>query len=279
MKENFSIDHRIILPDGSEKTVHEEAKVLFDETGQATRMIGMVQDITKRKQAEDELKKSREQLHKLTMHLQNVREDERKRIARDIHDELGQILSVFNLELLWIKKRLHIDQKSLTNKIREIMKMADGAIDSVQRISSELRPTLLDDLGLVAGIEWHAQDFERRTGIKCNLAMGPEEISLDDKLSTALFRIFQESLTNVLRHAEATSLDVSMSITGGQLVLEIKDNGRGISDKDVSGSKSLGLIGMRERVSPWSGEINVTGVTGEGTTVSVSVPLDKKGED
>ena len=278
-KENFSIDHRVIHPDGSVKTVHEEAKILFDETGQAFRMIGMVQDITERKRAEQKLEKSRQQLHNLAVHLQDVREDERKRIARDIHDDLGQILSVFNLELMRIKNSLQVDQKSLSENIEEVMKMADNAIDSVQRISSDLRPSLLDDLGLIAGIEWHAQDFERRTGIKCNLAMEKGKIILDDKLSTALFRIFQEALTNILRHAEATKVDVSMTIAGGRLVLEIEDNGRGISDEEIPGPTSLGLLGMRERISPWNGELHIIGTTDKGTRLTVSVPLDKEGED
>ena len=277
--ENFSIDHRIILPDGSEKIVHQEAKVLFNESGKATSMIGMVQDVTKRKHAEDKLKRSSEQLHNLAMHLQDVRENERKRIARDIHDELGQILSVFNLELMGVKNSLNFDQKPLGDNIEKVMKMADNAIDSVQRISSELRPTLLDDLGLIAGIEWHTHDFERLTGIKCNIAIEKKELTLDEKLSTALFRIFQEALTNVLRHAGATRLDISMIMANGQLVLEIEDNGRGISDKEILDPKSFGLLGMRERLYPWKGKLSLVGKRGGGTKVLVSVPLNEKGEE
>lgn len=278
-KEKFSIDHRVIHPGGSVKMVHQEAKIMFDETGQAISMIGMVQDITERKQSEEKLKKSRAQLHDLALHLQDVREDERKRIARDIHDDLGQILSVFNLELMGIKNSLEVDQKSLSENIEEVMKMADNAIDTVQRISSDLRPALLDDLGLFAALEWQTEEFEKRTGIKCELTVEPWNTILSKNITVAIFRIFQEALTNILRHAEATKVYISLKRSVNILTLEVIDNGKGITENEISKSDSLGLLGIRERISPWDGKLHIIGTAGKGTKLTLSVPLGKEGEE
>ena len=152
-------------------------------------------------------------------------------------------------------------------------KLIDATIQTVRRIATDLRPGILDDLGLVAAIEWQAQDFQKRTGIKCKLAPGVEDLELDPDRSTAAFRIFQETLTNVARHSLATEVDVSLSHCADSVVLEIKDNGKGIKEAEISGSRSLGLLGMRERAHLLGGELKVSGTPGEGTTVIVRIPL------
>lgn len=261
--------------DGTQFPFYADVALMQLSDGLAS--VAFLTDLTERKRIDEELESSREQLRNLALHLQTAREGERVRIARDIHDELGQILSVFKLDLLWINKRLRSDQKPISGKIEEVSEMVDSAIDSVQRISSELRPTLLDDVGLVAGMEWQAGEFSKRTGIECNVSVEPEEIALDENMSVDIFRIFQEALTNVVRHAEATRIDVSLKVENDRLDLEIQDNGRGIEEKDVSGSKSFGLMGMRERVYSWGGELRISGAQGKGTTLIVSVPIDEKG--
>lgn len=252
---------------------------LVDTNGIVVGIASLVQDITERKQVEKRLEGSRKQLHNLALHLQDVRENERKRIARDIHDDLGQILSVFNLELMGIKNSLQVDQKSLSENIEEVMKMADNAIDTVQRISSDLRPALLDDLGLFAALEWQREEFENRTGVKCELTIEPWDTILSKNITVAIFRIFQEALTNILRHAEATSVHASLKRSDSILTLEVIDNGKGITEDEISKSDSLGLLGIRERISPWNGELHIIGTAGKGTKLKLSVPLGKEGEE
>ena len=161
-------------------------------------------------------------------------------------------------------------------KIESMMKLVDTTIKSVQRMSSELRPSLLDNLGLQAAIEWKAQEFQDRTGVECQLTFDPEDIVLDQDLATAIFRIFQEALTNIGRHANATEVKVSLNEQSGELVMEIRDNGKGISEKQIADSQSFGLIGMKERVYPFDGKFSIQGVKGKGTTVTVRVPVDNQ---
>jgi two-component system sensor histidine kinase UhpB len=224
---------------------------------------------------EEELKKSDEQHRNLSLHLQSVREGESTRIAREIHDELGHLLTALKMDLSWLHKRLPKDQKPLLDTTESMSKLTDMTIKTVQRISLELRPVILDDLGLVPAIEWHAQEFEDRTNIKCEVTADCGDIDLDQDRSTAFFRIFQETLTNVVRHANATEIKVSLKEKPGKLFLEIKDNGRGITEEQISDPKSYGLIGMRERIYPWAGELKIKGLPNNGTTLSVLIPVER----
>ncbi|MDT8316925.1 MAG: PAS domain S-box protein [bacterium] len=253
--------------------------VVRDSSGNSLGIVTISEDITERKQFEKELKNSRKQLKNLIEHTENVREEERRRIARDIHDELGQVLTVFTFDLAWISKRLNKDQVDITNKIAATSKLVNEAIESVQKIADKLRPTILDDLGLVAALEWQSSDLESRTGIICSLTIEPEEMIVDNNLSTEIFRIFQESLTNVARHAEATRISASMHMNDGGLYLSITDNGKGISASEIASSNSIGLIGMRERLYPWKGTVDIEGVKGKGTTVRINVPALYKNQD
>jgi PAS domain S-box-containing protein len=273
----YSIDHRIILPDGTVRIVHEQAEVTFNEAGKPTRMIGTVQDITDNKKAAEESKKSYEQLRTLSAHLQSVREEERTNIAREIHDELGQVLTALKIDVSMLANKLYPDSKFL-EKTESMIKRIDETIQSVKRICAELRPTILDHFGLSAAIEWQVEEFESRTGIKCDVSFEPREIILDQDLTTSVFRIFQEALTNVVRHADATEIKVTLRLKDGKVMLEVKDNGKGITERQFSDPKSFGLIGIRERANFFGGDVKINGIRDKGTTITVSIPLGKKEE-
>jgi PAS domain S-box-containing protein len=255
--------------------------IIFKRTsdGLLKLILGISQDVTERKVVEEELRNSREQLRLLLAHLQSVREDERTRISREIHDELGQSLTALKIDLSWLLKRLNKDQGPLVEMAEDMSKLIDMNIQTVKRISAELRPGLLDDLGLPAAFEWQAEDFKKRTGIACRVTIRPEDIALDRNLSTALFRIFQETLTNVVRHAKATSVRASLRKKKDDVLLEVKDNGKGITERQIASPKSIGLIGMRERVHFFGGYLKITGSKDRGTTVTVSIPIDGSREN
>jgi PAS domain S-box-containing protein len=235
----------------------------------------MVTDITDRKEAEEQLKNSREQLRNLSQHLESIREEERTNSAREIHDELGQLLTALKIDISWVSRRLPKAEPSLVDKIGTMYELVDDAIQTVKRISSELRPGLLDDLGLAAAIEWQVQELRKHTDIDFEFRMSPKEITLDRDRSTALFRICQEALTNVVRHANATKVKLSLQKNQGRILFRISDNGKGIEEKQLSDPKALGLIGMRERARFWGGEVKISGTPGKGTTVAVSIPLNR----
>lgn len=233
----------------------------------------MVTDITDRKQAEERLETSHEQLRSLAAHLESVTEEERKHIARELHDELGQMLTALKIDLSWLTPRLPKEQESLLEKTKSMCQLIDMAIHTVQKVSAELRPAVLDDLGVTAAIEWQAGEFEKLTEIKCEFSSNPEDVVLDQDRSTAIFRIFQEALTNVVRHANATKVKASLIEEAGKIVLRIRDNGKGITKEQISDPKAFGLIGIRERAHFWGGEVKISGTPGKGTTVVVSIPL------
>ena len=249
--------------------------IIFKRTsdGLLKLILGISQDVTARKEVEKELKSSREQLRVLLAHLQSVRENERTRISREIHDELGQALTALKIDLSWLIKRLAKDQKPLLEKAKLMSTLVDMNIQTVKRIAAELRPGLLDDLGLTAALEWQAEDFEKRTGIRCELTINPEDITVDRDRSTAIFRIFQETLTNIVRHAKAKKVRVNLKKKEDELILQVKDDGKGITGKQISSPKSIGLIGMRERVHYFGGRTKITGIRDKGTTVTVNIPI------
>jgi signal transduction histidine kinase len=249
--------------------------VVFKRTsdGLLKLVLGIAQDITEQREAEDELKSSRQQLRHLLAHLQSVREDERTRIAREIHDELGQALTALKMDVSWLVRRFDRSQTELREKAQRMSKLIDMNIQTVKRISAELRPGLLDELGLTAALEWQAEEFQERTGIKCKIAVSPEDITLDRDVSTAIFRVFQETLTNIVRHAQARNVRVSLKEMKGQIILSVADDGKGITKTQISSPTAIGLMGMRERVAFLGGEVKFTGDRGNGTTVTVRIPL------
>jgi PAS domain S-box-containing protein len=242
--------------------------------GKPIGLRGVVIDITDRKITEHELKNSRDQLRDLASHLQSIREEERLLMAREIHDELGQALTALKMDLIWLQKRVDPMAIDKLEKLKSMDELVDQTIKTVHRISTELRPGLIDDLGLSAAMEWYCGEFQNRTGISCQLNLDESENTLEQDRSIAVFRIFQESLTNIARHANATVVSASLKFEDGSLKMEIRDNGSGITEEQINSPKSFGLIGLRERVTPWGGKVLISGVPGQGTTVKVVLPIN-----
>lgn len=235
--------------------------------------VAVTRDVTEQKKAEETLVSSRAQLRELAARLQAVREEERRSISREIHDELGQALTALKLDLSWLSARLPDDSTSLRERADSMAELTADTLATVRRISSDLRPAVLDDLGLEAAIQWHAQDFSRRAGMTYRLELEGSETGLDGEIATAVFRILQESLTNVGRHAEATEVDIHLNCADGQLALTIQDNGRGIRAEQMIGFGSVGLLGMRERAEALGGRIRFTAPPKGGTLVELTLPL------
>ncbi len=244
------------------------------------RALREAQERAEHRQAEEELRESHKQLRALSVYLQSVREEERTRIAREVHDELGQALTSCKLDLSWIANRLPRDQRPLIDKTKALTAHIDSTIQTVRRISTELRPGVLDHLGLAAALEWQANDFQNRTGIKCDVRSNLREVMLDQNLSTTLFRIFQETLTNIIRHAGATQVSVSLQRTDHRITLDVRDNGRGISRSEIANTKSMGLLGMKERAALLGGTFKIGRLPrGQGTRVCVSIPVPPNPRD
>lgn len=225
------------------------------------------------RRAEEELRGSREQLRRLAAHLQSVREEERTRISREIHDGLGQALTGLKMDLSWLVRKRDENQNSLGEKTKSMLDVVDSIIQTVRNISTDLRPGVLDYLGLAAAIEWQVHEFQKRSATQCQLGLPIEEIPMDGTCSTAMFRIFQETLTNIARHAHATKVKINLEENDGSAILEVADNGRGIRQSSLFDPKSLGLLGMRERALLLGGEVSIRRNDGEGTTVTVRIPL------
>ncbi len=232
------------------------------------------QEILERKKTERELIKSGVQLRDLFLHLQSVREEERTKIAREIHDELGQGLTALKIDLALVGK-LYKDHKLINEKTGSMTKQVDETIRTVKRICTELRPSILDHLGIGAAIEWQVAEFEKRTGIKGSVFMKPEGITLDQDISTALFRILQELLTNVVRHSQATKVRCAVKKKQEVITLNFSDNGKGITQKQISKPRTFGLMGIRERVHCLAGKFEIKGIPDKGTSIIVSLPLNK----
>jgi len=226
-------------------------------------------EIAERRVAEQRARESEEKLRALAAHLITVREEERAHIAREIHDELGQVLTGLKMDVAWLENSLN--DKSLLEKTESMRRLLDATIHTVRKISTGLRPTVLDEMGLVEAISWQATEFQKRTGVRCPIKFPAETVTLDQDLSTTTFRIFQEILTNVARHSSATKLDIELSHSDDRLVLDVTDNGVGFSE--ANGKRSLGLLGMKERALRLGGTVNITGSPGEGTRVLVSIPI------
>jgi signal transduction histidine kinase len=205
--------------------------------------------------------------------LQGVREEERIRIAREIHDELGQQLTGLKMDVYWLNKKLEAKDEKMQEKISGIIELIDETVKSVRRISSNLRPSILDDLGLIAALEWHSREVEKRSEIKVHFAtrMTDQEIPVD--VATGIFRIYQEALTNAVRHANAHEIKSSLQINNNQLILEIKDDGKGIDPKAKANTKSFGLIGIKERTFVMGGKFELKSEPGSGTELCISIPL------
>jgi PAS domain S-box-containing protein len=243
------------------------------KSGKVVAMVSSSTDITKRKIIENSLKESYARLRSLAERLQMIREEERASVAREIHDDLGQSLTALKMDISWLQKNPDMDRAKRTEKFNTILDLTNSTIQTVKKIASDLRPGVLDDLGLISAIEWQKDEFESRYRIKCKLAINKKDIQLTEKVSIAVFRIFQETLTNIARHSEASRVDVKLDfLENKKLILEIHDNGIGIDSEIVRSPKSFGLIGMKERVNILKGTMEIIGMPSKGTLVRVIMP-------
>lgn len=263
---------RMIRKDSDEIWVRESARAI-ELPDQRVIILVVCENITERKRAEVHIRESHQRLRNLAARLHAVREEERTLIAREIHDELGQVLTGLKIDLSWMMNRLPKSWKTLPERVRSMISIVDTTLHSTRQLSARLRPPMLDDLGLEAAIEWQVEEFAARTGCKCDLRVDDEACGFDADRETAIFRILQESLTNVARHADASRVEVKLSPINGQVVLEVRDNGSGITEDAISGSGSLGLIGMRERAEALGGEVQIRRLPEGGTLVSLRMPF------
>jgi PAS domain S-box-containing protein len=273
----FEIEYRIITKDGDVRWIRDRGFPIRNRSGQIYRIGGVAEDITDRKEADDRLRASSEQLGALSASLQSARETEATRIAHQIHDELGGLLTGFRWELEALEKMIQQagdarQRKVMREKLATMVGLTDTTINVVRRIASELRPSILDDLGLLEAIEWQTQQFQARAGIQCVYDCSLQSIPLSDQQSTAVFRILQEALTNILRHAQATRVVVAMKEEDGMFILTVTDNGRGITPAEKLSRNSLGLLGIEERARLIGGSVDIVGLKGTGTTLNVRLP-------
>jgi PAS domain S-box-containing protein len=262
-----------VRKDGARIAVSVSISPIKDGEGRIIGASSIERDITERARAGEALARSRAQLRDFAGQLRSARETERTQIAREIHDELGQALTALKMDLFSLKHTVPAPLRDpLLAKTDEMAKLIDEMVDKVRTLATELRPAVLDSLGLSAAVEWAVQQFARRTRIECTLDLPAEPLRLDADRSTDLFRILQEALTNVARHAHATRVDVHLRATPGEVVLEVHDNGRGITDSETENVRSFGLLGMRERTLPWGGELCVRVAPQGGTSVIACIP-------
>ena len=255
---------------------------------------GLIANTIERKQIDEELEEHRnrleavvasrtqdlvqakEQYRNLSNQIQQVREEEKSRIAREVHDQLGQELTALKIDIIQLGKKLAAGQTNLQSKIEHMTQTIDETIKSVQHIATELRPPILDAFGICEAIFWQANEFQKRHGLKFDLKLSQSQVEIDKSLQTSLFRVFQEAVINILRHANASKVKVNMSYEKRNLIFIIEDNGIGIKKRDLESPESLGLIGIKERVYPWDGQVNFEGPPGKGTIVTITIPIKQQ---
>ncbi len=265
---SWSDEYRFRRKDGGYAEIYDRGYVMHDANGRPVRMVGSMMEVSERKRTEA-------QLRNLAARLEAIREEERTRIAREIHDEVGQALTALKMDLAWLAKKVPPRGTPVRKKLLGMEGVIDGTMDALHRILAELRPGVLDDLGLPAAIRWLAEEFKRRTEIACTVHMTGGEPGLDSSQATAVFRILQEALTNVARHAGATQVEIRLHVLPTAFELVVTDDGRGITSAELQASGTLGILGMRERALTWHGRVTVHGEPGRGTTVRVFMPLDR----
>lgn len=253
---------------------------ILDKMGEIEFLVFALKDVTLRKNGIDEIRKSHEQLRALYSHLQDTREEERTRIAREMHDSIGQSLTALKMDLSLLENELARqedlrERNNLFGKIQSMYILLDEMIQSVRDVSAQLRPLILDSLGLVTAIEWQTEEFRKKTGLTCECILPKEKVEFNSDVSTVLFRIFQECLTNIIRHAKATKVSIKLERKENQILLEVQDNGIGIDENVVKEINSLGLLGMKERALVFGGSVDILGNHGSGTMITVKIPQEE----
>jgi PAS domain S-box-containing protein len=266
-----NISYRIIRPDGEVRWISAKTKVVTDKNGKKIE-YGYAEDITSRKKAEQEIKNTNEQLRELTAHLQSIREEERKRIGREIHDELGQQLTAIKMDVVWIDKKIPAETTALKTKLKNINALLDGSNQAIRRILSELRPVILDDHGLIEAMEWLGRQFTATTGIPVKFTISKTAIKVPEPVSTCIFRVYQEAFTNITRHAKAKAVTASLKIINGNILLSIADDGKGFKPALVQNKKSFGIFGMKERVFSLNGKFDLVSAPAKGTKINITLP-------
>ncbi len=237
-------------------------------------VLSLANDVTAKFDAEENLQRSNDALRDLASHLETIRENERSHMAREIHDELGQQLTGLKMDISWLTKKIKSEDKTVNDKIKDTIKLIDNTVITVRRIATQLRPSILDDLGLIAAMEWQSEEFEKRSEIKSIFNSNVSQITVKPDISIAIFRIFQESLTNVLRHSKATQVSSFFRLNDDTMTLLIEDNGVGFNEEEIVHKKTLGLLGMKERIQLINGTYEINGNAGKGTSVIITVPLN-----
>lgn len=246
--------------------------LLHDESVRA--IVTNMYDVTESKEAEDLLKESHAELRLLASHLQDVREQERTAMAREIHDELGQQLTGLKMDISWLNKRKDLNDQAARAKIREILALVDATVSTVRRLAAELRPAILDDLGLPEALEWHGKQFQQRSGIRTALNIQCAKAAMQGEIATGLFRICQEALTNVARHSGATEVTVALDTDDQIAKLTVCDNGKGFDVRAIEQKSTLGILGMKERSLMMGGKFEYISQPGRGTSIQVTVPMN-----
>jgi PAS domain S-box-containing protein len=269
---------RCVHPDG--RVVHAEHRrvPVYNDAGTLIAVEGIARDVTEFVEAQQRLRESEEQLRQLAARLQDAREAERAQVARELHDELGQTLTALKLDIGRMADALPPGQRSLavTDRLQSLIGLSDIGIATVKRIATKLRPPTLDHLGLAEAIRWEALTFKARTGLRCTVRTNRAQTRLSAEQQTALFRIFQEAITNVARHAHASAVQVTLFEQGKRFEMRIRDNGRGISEAELADPAAIGLVGMRERTALVGGSFRISGRRGKGTTVCIEVPVSQR---
>lgn len=264
----FETEFTICMPEGDIKTLHSRGKINRKTDGSLMDAVGTTQDITDRSLKEEQILNSKKELENLYQRINEIREEERTAISRELHDVLGQNLTALKIDL----KNMQAEESTNSEKLDIMIEIVNDSIRKVQQISSDLRPGILDDLGLPSAIEWYLEEFENRTKIKCNYI--PEEIEIENpQISTALYRILQEAMTNIIRHSNADNVFIKLFYANNDIVLNIKDNGIGMSSNIINEAKSLGLIGIRERLKQFNGGLDILSENNKGVELNAKIPL------
>ena len=272
-REISTSEYRILDKDGNQRWVSGKAVPVKNMEGIITSYIGIITDITVSKTSELELLETTRQLKELSKHLQQVREDERKNIAREIHDELGQQLTGIKMDIMWLKKKLAQGDKDITFKFDDTLKLVSDTVTSIRRITTELRPSIIDDLGLNAAIEWLVKEFSTRMDVPVNYHNDFDDSQINSFVSIGIFRILQESLTNIAKHAKAKGVEISVNQQEEFIQLSIKDDGAGFSADQKQTNPAFGLMGIRERTDMLKGKFTLKSRPGKGTEIKVSIPV------